>query len=226
MLFPLRRKIFSCSVSAFLLVVEVFLSAILTRVSILVLTFYLWSSGEPLFFLRLMLLLYTLNRLIPWRCLLGYLSMGRLLFQFPFSSFVSGLLDDIYNHYYYYYYLIIGVFHISVSWWFFTWVWVTASLLRTLLGILAVPNNVVLWMVSTRPPTSKSSNPFCNPLVTVPTAPITIGIIVTSMFHSFFQFPSKFEVLVLLFTFFQFYSVINRDSKVDNFASSILFVDY
>ena len=97
---------------------------------------------------------------------------------------------------------------------------------RTLLSILAVPNNVVVWMISTRPPTSKSSGPFSNPLVTVPNAPITIGIIVTCMFHSFFQFPSKVEVFILLFTFFQFYSGVSRYSKVDNFASSLLFVDY
>ena len=58
---------------------------------------------------------------------------------------------------------------------------------RTLLSILAVLNNAVVWMVSTRPPTSKSSSPFSNPLVTVPNAPITIGIIVTCMFHSFFS---------------------------------------
>ena len=58
---------------------------------------------------------------------------------------------------------------------------------RTLLSILAVLNNVLVWMVSTRPPTSKSSSPFSNPLVTVPKAPITIGIIVTFMFHSFFN---------------------------------------
>ena len=58
---------------------------------------------------------------------------------------------------------------------------------RTLLSILAVLNNVVVWMVSTRPPTSKSSSPLTNPLVTVPNAPITVGIIVTCMFHSFFN---------------------------------------
>ena len=58
---------------------------------------------------------------------------------------------------------------------------------RTLLSILAVLNNAVVWIVSTRPPTSKSSSPFSNPLVTVPEAPITIGIIVTCMFHSFFN---------------------------------------
>ena len=42
-------------------------------------------------------------------------------------------------------------------------------------------------MASTRPPTFKSSYPFSNPLVTVPNAPITIGIIVTWIFHSFFN---------------------------------------
>ena len=88
---------------------------------------------------------------------------------------------------------------------------------RTLLSILTVLNNAVVWMVSTRPPTSKSSSPFSNPLVIVPNAPITIGIIVTCIFHSFFQFPSKVEVFILLFTFFQFYSV------VDYFASSLFF---
>ena len=54
-------------------------------------------------------------------------------------------------------------------------------------SILVVFNNVVVWMVSTRPTTSKSSNPFSNPLVTVPNAPITIGIIFTRMFYSFFN---------------------------------------
>ena len=58
---------------------------------------------------------------------------------------------------------------------------------RTLLSILPVFNNAVVWKVSTRPPTSKSSRPFNNPLVTVPKAPVTIGIIVTFMFHSFFN---------------------------------------
>ena len=58
---------------------------------------------------------------------------------------------------------------------------------RTFLSILAVLNSAVVWMVSNRPPTFKSSSPFSNPLVTVPKAPITIGIIVTCMFHSFFN---------------------------------------
>ena len=58
---------------------------------------------------------------------------------------------------------------------------------RTLLSILAVLNNAVVWMVSTRPPISKSSTPFSNTSVTVPNAPMTIGTVVTFMFHSFFN---------------------------------------
>ena len=58
---------------------------------------------------------------------------------------------------------------------------------RTLVSILALFNNAVVWMVSTRPPNSKPSSPFNNTLVTVPKVPITIVTIVTFMFHSFFN---------------------------------------
>ena len=68
----------------------------------------------------------------------------------------------------------------------FEWQQVSSSL-QDSSQFMTVPNNVVVWMVSTRPPTSKSSSPFSNPLVTVPKAPITIGIIITLMFHSFFS---------------------------------------
>ena len=91
----------------------------------------------------------------------------------------------------------------------------------TFLNILADLNNAIVWMVSTRPLISKSSSPFINPLMAVPRAPITIGIIVLFMLHSFFQFPCKVQVLIILFVFFQFYSVINRDSKVRNSAGSL-----
>ena len=92
---------------------------------------------------------------------------------------------------------------------------------RTLLSILAVFNNAVVWIVSTRPPTSKSSRPFNNPFGTVLKALITIGIIVIFIFHSFFQFSCKVDVLISLFTFFRFYSMVSRDSKVDNFADFV-----
>ena len=58
---------------------------------------------------------------------------------------------------------------------------------KTLFSILAVLNSVVAWMVSTHPLISKSSSPFNNPLLTVLKAPITIGIISTFLFHSFFK---------------------------------------
>ena len=61
------------------------------------------------------------------------------------------------------------------------------QLSRTHLRILTVLSNAVVWIVSTRPPTSKSSRPFNNPFVIVPKAPIKIGTIVTFMFHSFFN---------------------------------------
>ena len=75
---------------------------------------------------------------------------------------------------------------------------------RTLLSILAVFSNAVVWMVSTRPPTSKSSRPFNNPLVTVPKAPITIGIIFTFMFHSFFNSLVRSRYLSLFSHSFSF----------------------
>ena len=94
---------------------------------------------------------------------------------------------------------------------------------RTLLSILAVFNNAVVWVGTTHPPTSKSSSPFSNPLVTVPKAPITIVIIVTYMFHSFFQSPSKVEVFILFSHFFSFIRLSAGTAKVDNFAISLFF---
>ena len=75
-------------------------------------------------------------------------------------------------------------------------------------------------MVSTRPLIFKSSSPFNNPLATIPKAPITIGITVTFMFL-FFQFPSEFQLLIFLFAFFQFYSMISRESKFSFFCWSL-----
>ena len=75
---------------------------------------------------------------------------------------------------------------------------------RTLLSILAVLNNAVVWIVSTRPPTSKSSRHFNNPLVIVPNAPITIGTIITIMFHSFFYSLARSRYLSFFSLFFGF----------------------
>ena len=50
---------------------------------------------------------------------------------------------------------------------------------RTLLSILAVLSNAVIWIVSTRPPTFKSSRPT----------------IITFMFHSFFNSIARSKYL-------------------------------
>ena len=117
------------------------------------------------------------------------------------------------------------VFHISVSWWSFTEVWVTASL-RKSPGLFSV-----LWPISImlqfgwsppRPLISKTFSSFNNLLVTVRKAPIPIGLIVTFMFHSFFSSLAKCLGSFLSFHFFiQFYSEVSRDSEVPNFASSL-----
>ena len=80
----------------------------------------------------------------------------------------------------------------------------SSKVCRTLLSILAVLNNAVVWMVSTRPPTSKSSRPVNNPLVTVPKAPNIIGIIVTFMFHSIFNSLARSRYLSFFSHFFSY----------------------
>ena len=102
----------------------------------------------------------------------------------------------------------VQVFHISVSWWFLTGIWVTASLLKSP-GLFSV-----LWLISTVQVSSSLQDssqysgwsqqccsldglhlssyfqvrsPCINPSVAVPRAPITFGIIVTFMF----QIPSQ-----------------------------------
>ena len=62
----------------------------------------------------------------------------------------------------------------------------TASLLKSLLSILAYLSNAIVRMVLI----SKSPGPCTNPLVTVSSASITSGIIVTFMFHTF-SVPSE-----------------------------------
>ena len=85
---------------------------------------------------------------------------------------------------------------------------------RTLLSILAVFNNAVVWMVSTRPPTSKSSRPFNNPSVTVPEAPITIGW--TDTFHCFFNSLARSRYLSFFSHSFSFilWSVARAKSTI------------
>ena len=88
---------------------------------------------------------------------------------------------------------------ISTFWWcqilIFSSSFKSPQVSRTLLSILAILSNAVIWIVSIRPLTSKSSRPFNNPLVIVSKAPITIGTIVTFVFHSFFSSLAKSRYL-------------------------------
>ena len=86
-----------------------------------------------------------------------------------------------------YYFNPLGVFHTSISWGFtleFEWHQVS----WTLLSILTDFNSAVVWMASTRVLIPDSSKRFINPLVTVPGEPITTGITITFMFHSFYYY--------------------------------------
>ena len=71
---------------------------------------------------------------------------------------------------------------------------------RTLLSIPADLDNVIVWMMSTRPFISKSSSSCTNPLLTVPSAQITIGITVTVMFHRFFfsSLAMYYQILIII----------------------------
>ena len=75
---------------------------------------------------------------------------------------------------------------------------------RTLLSILVDLNNAVVWMVSARPLISKSSNLSTKLLVTVPSAPITIGITVTFMLHSCFNSQARSRYLSFFSLSFSF----------------------
>ena len=93
---------------------------------------------------------------------------------------------------------------------------------RTRLSILAVLSNAVVWIVSIYPLTSKSSRPFNNPLVTVPNAPITIGTIVTFMFHSFFS--SLARSMYLSFFSFSFRFILWSVGTAKSTILQILFL--
>ena len=100
------------------------------------------------------------------------------------------------------------VFPIRFSWWFLSW-WLLSEnkspqVSRILLSILGVLSNAVIWIVSTRPPSSKSSGPFNNTLVIAPKAQITIGTIVTFMLHSFFNSLARSRYLFFFSHSFSF----------------------
>ena len=97
---------------------------------------------------------------------------------------------------------------------------------RTLLSILADFNNTVVWTVSTHPVISKSSNPCTNLLVTIPRAPITIGTIITFMFHSFLNSLARLRYLSLFLHSFNFtlWSAKTAESTILQVLSFLLII--
>ena len=81
---------------------------------------------------------------------------------------------------------------------------------RTLLNILADLINTVVWVVSTRPLISNSSSSFTRSLRIVQSAPVTIDIMLTFMFHSVLSSLAKSWNLY----FFPLSLVVCRDGKV------------
>ena len=94
---------------------------------------------------------------------------------------------------------------------------------RTRLRILAVLSNAVVWIVSTRQPTSKSSRPFNNPLVIVPKTPVTIGTIVTFMFHTFFNSLASSRYLSFFSHTFRFI-LWQQSRQICKFSFSFLLI--
>ena len=61
-------------------------------------------------------------------------------------------------------------------------------------------------------------------LVIVPSTQTTIGITVTFMFHCYLS--GKVQVLISLFAFFQFYSIICLEGKIRKSAGSVFYLFY
>ena len=110
---------------------------------------------------------------------------------------------------------------------FFCWSLSDSKFLQvsgTLHSIITDLNNTVVKKVSTRPIISNSFNPCTNTLVSLTRAPITIGIIVTFMFHSFFSIPSQGQGTFLSFQILLIVLSVPPESKVYNPAIFLLII--
>ena len=144
-----------------------------------------------------------------------FMSFYDISYNFKFSDIIIIIIIIVFSHK-----LTLMVFHWSLS------DSKSPQVSRTLLSIPAVLNRAEVWMVSTWLPTFKSSSPFRNPLVTVPNAPITIGIIVTCMFHSFFNSLARSRYLSFFSHSFSFILWSTRTAKSAVLQVLFFFVDY
>ena len=110
-------------------------------------------------------------------------------------------------------YYVLRVLYTRISWWSFTGVWVTASLLKSL-GLFSV-----FLPISTMLKFYNFSSLFTNLLGIVPSTLITNGITVTSMFHSIFTSlgSSKYSALFsfsLIFTLWSSGSAKSTETEI------------
>ena len=99
---------------------------------------------------------------------------------------------------------------------------------RTLLRILADLNNALVWIVSARLPISNCSRPCTKPPGSVPIAPITTGITVTLMIHSFFLvlWQGLSTCLSFRLLWFLFCGLSGRQSSLFDCFFFFFFVNY
>ena len=102
----------------------------------------------------------------------------------------------------------------SFSWWFFNGVWVTSSRLKSL-GLFSVFWQLLIMLLFGWSPLVLEPLWRPVPLICSLCQKHQSQLVQTSpsSFIFFLQFPCKDEVLILLFTFFRFYSGISRTAK-------------
>ena len=120
----------------------------------------------------------------------------------------------------YYYFNPLRVFHMSVNKWSSTGIWVTANLLKSP-GFFSVFWPYFGWSQLVL----LFSSPPVNLLVTVSSAPITIGIIVTFVFHSFFRFLANSRFLSFFSPSFNI-TLWSAQTAKSTIRLVLFFVDY
>ena len=125
-------------------------------------------------------------------------------------------------HFYYYYFYSLRVFHINVSWWFLTWVWVTALL-----------HNSSHCSLRSQQCCSLDSPHWSTYFQVLQSLYQSFGDCTKSAnynwyshyFHvsQFFNSLAKSRYLSHFFAVIQFYSAVRWESKVHNSATSLFF---
>ena len=124
----------------------------------------------------------------------------------------------------YYFCTPLRVFHTSVSWWFFTGIWMTVILFRSP-GVFSVfwPISTMLYFLEVLLVLLFPSPPVPVPILWWLYQVHQLQLLSPSLSCSivFFQFSSKVHAFICLFAFFQFYPVVSQNGKVHYSAGSV-----